>query len=100
MAKVLPIVPSAAPGSMADSPAGLTWRETHPVISDRCNLCLECTLFCPEGALVEEGKQLKVLDSLCKGCAICAVECKEKAIKMAPDFEGERGIFPARGSKS
>lgn len=100
MAKDLPIVPSAPAGSMADSPTGLTWREQNPVISDDCNLCLECTLFCPEGALVRDMNRIKVLGSLCKGCGICAVECKQKAITLAPEFDEDRGIFPARGSKS
>lgn len=97
MAKNLPIVPSAKAGSMAGTPSGLTWREQYPVISAGCTACLECTLFCPEGALIKDANTVTVHLQLCKGCGICAVECKGKAIKMVPEFSGKRGVFPAKG---
>lgn len=99
MVKNLPLVPSAKAGSMAESPAGLAWKEQHPVVSEGCNLCLECTLFCPEGALTRVAQTLSVNLQLCKGCGICATECKQKAISMLPEFSGEHGIFPAKGVK-
>lgn len=99
MAKNLPTVPSGKAGSMAESLSGLTWREQYPVISAGCTSCLECTLFCPEGALFEGENTVSVQLQLCKGCGICAVECKEKAITMIPEFSRHRGIFPAKGAK-
>lgn len=99
MVKNLPLVPTAQAGSMAHSPAGLSWREEYPVVSDACNLCLECTLFCPEGALVQDRQKASVNLQLCKGCGICATECKPKAISMISEFNGEHGIFPAKGDK-
>ncbi len=99
MVKNLPPVPSGIAGSMVESPSGLTWRERYPVINGDCNLCLECTLFCPEGALAQEKENLNVTLKVCKGCGICAVECKQKAVTMEPEFNGVPGIFPAKGGK-
>lgn len=97
MGKNLPLVPSAKAGSMADSPAGLAWKEQHPLVTEKCNLCLECTLFCPEGALAKDTGNVSVNLQFCKGCGICATECNRKAIAMMPEFSGERGIFPGKG---
>ena len=71
MAKKLPIVPSAKAGSMAEAPSGIIWREQHPVIGGNCNQCLECILFCPEGALKLEDKKVIVSLELCNGCGTC-----------------------------
>jgi 2-oxoacid:acceptor oxidoreductase delta subunit (pyruvate/2-ketoisovalerate family) len=100
MAKKLPIVPSAKAGSMAEAPSGIIWREQHPVIGGNCNQCLECILFCPEGALKLEDKKVIVSLELCNGCGTCAFECPEKAITMAAEFSGDRGIFPLKEGKS
>jgi len=100
LSKNLPIVPSAKAGSMAETPSGLTWREQYPVISTKCTACLGCTLFCPEGALLWDERTLTVRLQWCKGCGICAVECKEKAIEMVPEFLGQRGVFPAKEGKA
>ena len=102
MVKNLPIVPSAQAGSMAESPSGLIWKEQYPVVGDACNLCLECTLFCPEGAITAgAGAQKVSIDlQLCKGCGICAAECHRKVIALKPEYSGERGIFPAKEGKS
>jgi pyruvate ferredoxin oxidoreductase delta subunit len=100
LVKKLPIVPSAKPGSMADAPSGIVWREQHPEIGSQCNQCLECTLFCPEGALKEESGQVVLTLEWCNGCGTCAVECPQKAICMVAEFKGDRGVFPLKeGSK-
>ncbi|MGC7873207.1 4Fe-4S binding protein [Desulfosporosinus sp. SYSU MS00001] len=97
MAKILPIVPTAKPGSLAETPAGSTWREKRPVITN-CT-CLEVTLYCPDGALsIVEGKVSLDLD-LCKGCGICANECKDGGIQMVPEYTGAQGVFPVKGEE-
>jgi len=99
LVKNLPIVPSAKAGSMADAPAGISWREQHPVIDEKCNTCLECTLFCPEGALVQkDGKVVNVLE-ICNGCGTCAVECRQNAIVMVREYNGAPGVFPLKEGK-
>ncbi len=99
MAKTLPIVPSAQPGSMAEAPSGIVWREQHPQIGAKCNLCLTCLLYCPEGALVETPNQVDVRLNLCNGCGTCAVECPQQAIVMVAEFSGDRGVFPLKEGK-
>lgn len=96
MVKKLPIVPSAKPGSMADVPSGIVWREQHPEIDGICNQCMECTLFCPEGALKEENGKIILVLEWCNGCGTCAMECTQKAIAMVAEFKGDRGIFPLK----
>jgi pyruvate ferredoxin oxidoreductase delta subunit/pyruvate ferredoxin oxidoreductase gamma subunit len=99
MAKKLPIVPSAKAGSMAEAPSGIIWREQHPVIGGNCDQCLECIMFCPEGALKLEDKKVIVSLDLCNGCGTCAFECPEKAITMVAEFKGDRGVFPLKEDK-
>lgn len=96
MAKILPVVPSAKPGSMAAAPSGIIWREQHPLIGDQCNRCLVCLLYCPEGALAEKPNRVDVVLDLCNGCGTCAVECPQQAIAMVAEFSGDRGVFPLK----
>jgi pyruvate ferredoxin oxidoreductase delta subunit len=97
LVKKLPVVPSAKPGSMSEAPSGIAWREQHPEIGSKCNQCLECTLFCPEGALKEENGQVVLTLEWCNGCGTCAVECPQKAVSMVEEFKGDRGVFPLKG---
>ncbi len=100
MAKSLPVVPTAKPGSMVEAPAGIAWREQHPIIGNKCNGCLECTLFCPEGALsVQEGRPA-VKQEWCNGCGTCAVECRQEAIVMVREYQGPAGVFPLKEGKA
>lgn len=93
MVKNLPVVPTAVAGSLAEAPTGITWRIQYPVILETCNTCLDCTLFCPDGAIVRQEDKIVLNLSLCKGCGICANECKENAIEMIPEYSGVKGIF-------
>ncbi|MDA8229002.1 MAG: 2-oxoacid:ferredoxin oxidoreductase subunit alpha [Desulfitobacterium hafniense] len=97
MAKNLPIVPTAKAGSLAETPGGAPQREQHPVIVD-CS-CLEVSLFCPDGALSSNNGKVKLDLRLCKGCGICATECKDGGIKMVPEYTGVQGVFPVKGGK-
>jgi pyruvate ferredoxin oxidoreductase delta subunit len=88
--KNLPVVPTAKAGSLAEAPAGTNCLQQYPVISEGCD-SIEVTLFCPDSALkVEDGKVVHIM-KLCKGCGICANECKD--IQMAPAYTGARGVF-------
>jgi len=68
------------PGWSAENRTG-AWRASRPVKDDeRCNDCSLCWLFCPDGAISHEGFQIDY--AYCKGCGICAEECKVGAIEM------------------
>jgi 2-oxoacid:acceptor oxidoreductase delta subunit (pyruvate/2-ketoisovalerate family) len=61
------------------------WKTYTPVRDvTKCTKCLQCTIFCPDGAIhwnSEKGDIEFDLD-FCKGCGICANECPTKAIVM------------------
>jgi|Deesub1362B_J571_1020462.scaffolds.fasta_scaffold00262_12 pyruvate ferredoxin oxidoreductase delta subunit len=58
------------------------WRTNEIEIDqDKCDFCMRCVVFCPDGAIkVSEGKLKMDLD-YCKGCCICIEECPKNAIK-------------------
>lgn len=98
LAKNLPVVPSAPPGTMALKPVVAIWRERYPqIIQGRCNACGECLYFCPEGALklkgTEKGKELEINLDFCKGCGICAHECRQQALRMVDEYTGPQGLL-------
>lgn len=63
-----------------------SWRSSRPVIDpEKCNLCLLCWIFCPEGVIRQSTEGLSVDLDYCKGCGICASECRKGAILMAED---------------
>jgi len=61
-----------------------TWRIFRPILNkDKCVKCLRCWIFCPEGAIIRKDDDSVEIDyDYCKGCGICARECKVKAITM------------------
>ncbi len=61
-----------------------TWRIFRPILNeDKCVKCLRCWIFCPEGAIIrKEDDSVEIDYNYCKGCGICARECKVKAITM------------------
>jgi pyruvate ferredoxin oxidoreductase delta subunit len=61
------------------------WRTFKPVRDpEKCNKCLLCHIFCPEGAIIwnPEKEDIESDYKHCKGCGICANECPQEAIKM------------------
>ena len=93
-----------AAGYLAEVNAG--WRtETPQLLPDICNGCLQCYLLCPEGVIYQvndaepdtasalaagdkrkkHNVKLAIDYDFCKGCGICARECKAKAIVMQKD---------------
>ncbi|OFW57620.1 MAG: ferredoxin [Candidatus Solincola sediminis] len=75
----------------SEGSVGLTgsWRIFKPVLNEeRCNKCLFCWIYCPEGCIT---KDLKINFDYCKGCGICAEECPAKAITMVKEEADETG---------
>jgi 2-oxoacid:acceptor oxidoreductase delta subunit (pyruvate/2-ketoisovalerate family) len=61
------------------------WRTFKPVLdSEKCNKCLLCYVYCPDGAIEwkPEAEEIEFNYKYCKGCGICANECRREAIKM------------------
>lgn len=86
------------PASIADYPMGATcdsnhlvsinagWRTYKPVINqDKCVMCLRCFLVCPDGVIDKSGQSLEIDYDYCKGCGICAHECRVKCIDMVKE---------------
>lgn len=67
-----------------------SWRVYRPVMNKKkCVECGMCLAYCPVNAIVgtADGRYLITYD-YCKGCGICAHECKKDAIDMI--LEGGR----------
>ncbi len=86
------------PETVRDYPMGATcdsdhltsinagWRTFRPVIDqEKCIKCMRCFLVCPDGVIDKSGEQLEIDYDFCKGCGVCAYECKPKAINMVKE---------------
>jgi len=86
------------PKSVQDYPLGSTcksdhltsinagWRTYKPVIDhDKCVMCLRCFLVCPDGVIDKSTNPLTIDYDYCKGCGVCAHECKPKCIEMVKE---------------
>jgi pyruvate ferredoxin oxidoreductase delta subunit len=61
------------------------WRTFKPVRDkEKCNRCLMCHVFCPDGAIIwnSETEDIGFNYDYCKGCGICKNECPQEAIEM------------------
>lgn len=59
------------------------WRVFRPVKDDaKCNKCGNCFLYCPVFSIYKTNEGFEIDLSYCKGCGICANECRSKAITM------------------
>jgi len=60
-----------------------SWRSLTPKFDEtRCTGCLLCYLVCPEGVIYKANGVIAIDYDFCKGCGICALECKAKALRM------------------
>ncbi len=61
------------------------WSPYKPVRDKaKCNKCLLCHMYCPDGAVIWNSKaeDIEFNYNFCKGCGICANECPQGAIEI------------------
>ena len=74
------------------------WRNMRPVVDPTaCTGCLQCYLYCPDGTIFKAAPapganpkatvQVAVDYDFCKGCGVCAKECRFGAIAMRNEQE-------------
>ncbi len=77
------------PGNASQYQTGY-WRSQRPIFDrSKCNKkCTLCYIFCPEGCIERNAEGYFEADLFyCKGCGICAEECRRKAITMVEEVE-------------
>lgn len=73
------------PGWSRENRTG-SWRVLKPRFhAELCNECSLCWLYCPDGCI--DAKTFEIDTFYCKGCGICAQECKRGAIEMVRETE-------------
>lgn len=65
------------------------WRTRRPILNgDKCIKCGMCLMYCPVNAIIKhEDGSFEITYGYCKGCGICAHECKQQAIDMVAEKE-------------
>jgi 2-oxoacid:acceptor oxidoreductase delta subunit (pyruvate/2-ketoisovalerate family) len=65
------------------------WRTRRPVLdAQKCKKCGQCFLYCPVFSIERSNDNCySICYDYCKGCGICANECKFDAIRMIPEEE-------------
>lgn len=81
----LPEAPVATERSRGIRTAG--WRTFRPeILLKACTKCYVCWKFCPDVAIDVDASGWPVVRlEHCKGCGICAEECKLHAIEMVKE---------------
>ncbi len=77
------------PGNASQYKTG-DWRSQRPIFDkDKCNKkCILCYIFCPDGCIERNSEGYFEANLFyCKGCGICAEECRRKAITMVEEVE-------------
>lgn len=79
---------SAAANSVLRETGG--WRTFRPVlVSEKCNGCWLCFVYCPDGVISMTKDDRPVIDyDHCKGCQICVRECPTAALVAEREKEG------------
>ena len=73
------------PGWSRENPTG-AWRTMRPVRdAELCTSCALCWLYCPDACVAPKTFDFDL--QYCKGCGICANECKVGAITMQREPE-------------
>jgi pyruvate ferredoxin oxidoreductase delta subunit len=67
------------------------WRSEMPIwTQDNCTNCMLCWIHCPDSSiLVADGAMTGIDYDHCKGCGVCAVECKFEALDMVSEASDE-----------
>ncbi|MDR2963020.1 MAG: 4Fe-4S binding protein [Bacteroidales bacterium] len=79
-----PVGPAFRAGFLTSTNAG--WRSERPVlVAERCTLCYQCYMYCPEATVFKITGAVDFDFDYCKGCGICAEVCAAKAITMIPE---------------
>lgn len=77
-------MPVGKAGQLIDTNS--SWRTSRPVVNHaQCIMCLQCYLYCPDGAIFEQNEQITIDYDFCKGCGICANECPKQALVMTAE---------------
>lgn len=85
-----PEVPSVPGGTILETLGG--WRTLRPIYDpEKCTKCFLCWIYCPEGAIKKMEDRIKIDYDYCKGCGICARECKFDAITMVREEKEKDG---------
>lgn len=69
------------------------WKTYMPIRDlEKCTVCLQCVLYCPDGAIRwrPDHKKIEFDYNFCKGCGICATQCPTKAITMKLPEQGDQ----------
>ena len=76
------------PGNASQYQTG-GWRSQKPILDNsKCIKCGLCSIFCPEGCIEQNTEGYFEANLFyCKGCGICATECRRKAITMVEEEE-------------
>ncbi|MHC4932323.1 MAG: 4Fe-4S binding protein [Planctomycetota bacterium] len=73
------------PGWSRDNLTG-AWRSHRPVRNPKkCNDCGLCWLYCPDSCI--DASTFEIDYRYCKGCGICAEECRVDAIVLKRETE-------------
>ena len=79
-----PEVPTFKAGYLVEGNG--TWRNQRPVVDrSKCIKCMQCYLYCPDGAIDQD---VNIDYDFCKGCGICTHMCRPGALSMHPEHEG------------
>ncbi|MGI9862993.1 4Fe-4S binding protein [Moorella naiadis] len=82
----IPVIPG---GTVLVKTGG--WRTMRPVIDpEKCNNCLQCWIYCPDGTIEKGAKTVMINYDYCKGCGICSEECSHGAITMLREMGDEK----------
>ena len=89
------------PGGIATDPGNSAlyitggWRSDRPIWNEEaCTHCMLCWVHCPDSSiLVTDQKMIGIDYDHCKGCGICARECRSGALEMIqePDLLSAEG---------
>jgi len=77
-----PLFSRATVGSAGETGS---WRNFKPVVDlKKCSGCKECFYYCPEG-VIEVRDVARIDYRFCKGCGVCQMVCRQKAITMVQE---------------